>query len=521
MTNAAAAVPRQAEPPRVYSYTRYSTPQQQQGDSLRRQTAAAEMWARANGYELDGSLNLRDLGVSAYRGANVGEGSALGQFLEAVREGAVPKGSILFMESLDRLSRMPTRKARDLFESIIDAGVGIFADGTLFTLENYDLTKMIVALVVASRAAEESATKGRRIRAAWESKRTKARARESTVFAGRHPAWLKRQGDSFTPIPKRVEIVKLIYLAAKRGIGIESICVFLNGNKEPTFGPSPLWGRTSVDRLLRNPAVIGTLQPHEIVHSDGKKSRKPLGEPIANFYPAIIPVKLFTAVQALRGERSTVAPERAIQNLFGGLLKCATCGGGITRASKGANGGRAKLICITAHRGGGCSNVSRLPYDDFERAALEALPRLLAEAPLTATGEIEEQIEKLTAQIEGAGDVMDKLLAALERGGTSPAITRRLSEYQTERDRLEVERRKLSAEAVRLGSPLVVRQLRRLRTGSPLSHPVPPSRRAEAAQRLRSVIQSVSLDVSTGWAVVGWRAGGGSESAFHFAFPPQ
>src|ERR1700747_3247772 len=96
--------------PRCYSYLRFSTPEQRKGDSLRRQTVAAEEYAKRHGLALDTELNLRDLGISAFRGNNVAVG-ALGAFLKAIRDGLVPKGSLLLVESLDRVSRQTARKA--------------------------------------------------------------------------------------------------------------------------------------------------------------------------------------------------------------------------------------------------------------------------------------------------------------------------------------------------------------------------------------------------------------------------
>src|SRR5688500_18546394 len=91
--------PRSSTPPKVYSYTRWSTPGQGDGDSLRRQTAKAEAWAKANGYQL-AETRLQDAGVSAFRGDNVRSG-ALGAFLQAARSGEIPQGSILYVENLD------------------------------------------------------------------------------------------------------------------------------------------------------------------------------------------------------------------------------------------------------------------------------------------------------------------------------------------------------------------------------------------------------------------------------------
>ncbi|MGO4509001.1 hypothetical protein AB4Z51_18475 [Bradyrhizobium sp. 2TAF36] len=46
--------------PKAYSYKRFSTPAQEQGDSLRRQTKMAQDWASRMGVPLDTELNLTD-----------------------------------------------------------------------------------------------------------------------------------------------------------------------------------------------------------------------------------------------------------------------------------------------------------------------------------------------------------------------------------------------------------------------------------------------------------------------------
>ncbi|HEV8029566.1 MAG TPA: recombinase family protein, partial [Stellaceae bacterium] len=104
-----------AEPrPRAYSYLRFSTPEQEHGDSLRRQASMAEAYADKHGLELD-ARSYRDLGVSAFRGANA-ETGMLGEFLDLVRSKAIPQGSYLLVESMDRLSRNKPRKAVKLLE---------------------------------------------------------------------------------------------------------------------------------------------------------------------------------------------------------------------------------------------------------------------------------------------------------------------------------------------------------------------------------------------------------------------
>src|SRR5690606_6486333 len=93
--------------PIAYSYIRFSTSEQSKGDSLRRQIKLSEDYAVQNNLELDKSLNLRDLGVSAFKGDNKDKG-ALSHFLKLVKEKKIQKGAFLIVESLDRLSRAQT-----------------------------------------------------------------------------------------------------------------------------------------------------------------------------------------------------------------------------------------------------------------------------------------------------------------------------------------------------------------------------------------------------------------------------
>ena len=110
--------------PKCYSYIRFSTPEQLKGDSLRRQLKMSEEYAAEKGLVLDDRLSLRDLGLSAFHGHHRSKG-ALGLFLAQVEEGKIPKGSMLIVESLDRLSREEVLDALGQFTSIIKAGVTV------------------------------------------------------------------------------------------------------------------------------------------------------------------------------------------------------------------------------------------------------------------------------------------------------------------------------------------------------------------------------------------------------------
>ena len=115
---------------KAYSYSRFSHPEQAKGGSLGRQLERAKAYAETHGLELDNELTFLDIGVSAYRGANV-ETGRLGEFLSAVKEGLIERDSFLLIENLDRLSRNKPRKAIRLLEEICEAGITVVttADG--------------------------------------------------------------------------------------------------------------------------------------------------------------------------------------------------------------------------------------------------------------------------------------------------------------------------------------------------------------------------------------------------------
>lgn len=54
--------------PKPYSYILFSTPEQEKGDSIRRQVELRDKYVREHGLTLDNSLRLTDRGLSDYKG---------------------------------------------------------------------------------------------------------------------------------------------------------------------------------------------------------------------------------------------------------------------------------------------------------------------------------------------------------------------------------------------------------------------------------------------------------------------
>ena len=420
---------------KVFSYLRFSRPEQMKGDSQRRQLERTEAWVERNGHVLDQSLDLRDLGKSAFRGKNVTEGR-LGAFLEAIETGKVKSGSFLVLENLDRLSRNEVfEEALPLVQRIIKAGVSIV---TLDPERVYSrktvreigpLLEMLLALFLAN---EESRKKAERLSEAWKAKRKNAETRKLTTIA---PKWLKAVKDEagrlqgFEPIPERVEVVERIFQLAGDGLGVEFIAKTLNREEVPTFGRSDFWHRSYVTKVLKNRAVLGEYQPHRMV--DGK--REPIGEVIADYFPAVIEEADFYAAQRNRklGKQNGRHANR-VSNLFTGLVRDARDGGSMVIVDKRSKsnpgkGGQPSLVSSAATVGKPGAVYLSFPYPAFEQSLLawawdlklgDVLPRKssnLEKQIQKAEGRVADlthRIKTLKKKIKSAGDV-DALLDLL------------------------------------------------------------------------------------------------------------
>ena len=348
--------------PRAYSYIRFSTPEQSKGDSYRRQLEKSRAYAEAHSLVLDDSLAFHDEGVSAFRGKNVQTG-ALGEFIAAVDSGRVPPGSYLLVESLDRLSRDKALAALEQFSSILRRGVVIVTlmDGKTFTAESLadHPNDLIMSLLVMTRAHEESATKSKRLRSTWTQKRRLA-AEGGRPLTGVCPAWLKlkKAESKFEIVEDRAKTVRRIYKMSLDGLGKSVIAKRLNSEGLPNFGRGKGWYSSYVYKLLTNPAVYGEFQPHKVIDVEGKRRRKPDGDPIEGYYPPIISKADFLKVQTMLRKRATPSGPRGkrLSNLFTGLAYCGSCGATMHMKNKGKppRGGK-YLVCSNSERGiGGC-----------------------------------------------------------------------------------------------------------------------------------------------------------------------
>lgn len=413
--------------PRAYSYIRMSRPEQLRGDSLRRQLEASRQYADQHGLQLDDGL--QDLGLSAYHGTHRERG-ALGLFLALVERGEVPHGSLLIIESLDRLSREAVLDALHQFTLLINAGIEIvtLSDNQRYSRATIDAdwAKLLVSLSIMARAHEESAIKARRLAAAWEAKRARAAVGRQPMTA-RCPAWIRLGASGqYELIPDRAAVVRRIFEATADGVGRSVLTKMLNRDGVPTFGRSKGWQPSYIAKILESEAAYGIGQPHRKVAG----RRVPDGEPIDGYYPAVVDEALWwracTAREARRGGGGRKGHGYA--NLLSGLCRCSYCGAKLVFLNKGAppKGGR-YLQCDSVRRGLGCS-ARAWRYDVVEGIVLDAVTRLDPARVLhgtTGAPPSESRIGILTQQLAAERERRDKLISAFE-DLDDDAITKRI-----------------------------------------------------------------------------------------------
>ena len=307
------------------SYVRFSTIGQSDGDSIRRQTEATEAYCKRHSLILTDAFRLMDSGKSAFKGANRSPTGALGQLEKQVQEGKIPKGTVLIVENLDRLSREDIVSAQLLLLNLIHQGVEIVAlsdNERRYSKQTLAANpfELIISIMVMSRAHEESKIKSYRVKESWIN-------RNKLAAEGKHinirlPAWLESKNQKYIVTPGKGEVIKRIFQLYLDGFGTQTIAQMLIKEKVLNIAKSmsgkKIWHPTYIQRILKSKEVIG--------YYTGTSPEVP------NFFPAIISETDFYAVQAKIKSRYTYKGQKNNNpHPLSHLLKCDLCGESIVR----------------------------------------------------------------------------------------------------------------------------------------------------------------------------------------------
>ena len=393
-------VPEQKPRKILIPYARVSSSPQAVEDAtgLERQLASARRTLAAHPeWELDDKFSLVDAGLSGYKGKNLDPDAALGGFLKALKEGKIPltPTKVLHIDEMSRLSRLPIKRARALFEGILESGVEIYVaqDSKLYTKESLDNSMdLIISLLRIEAANKYGKELGSSIRRGWQI--IKERAVESgKPYRTKPPGWLRWKATSETeghyePIPERAESIRHIFELALQGHGVRTIVKRLNQEKATLLSTyngktiqSRCWSNTTVQKVIHNKAACGWNENLQ---------------PALNMYPEVIDEKVWYAVKLKMDERKShkyYGRTTNAKNLFVHLAHCSTCGrrmclhvikrnretkrnpnGFGTRGGIGARGGDAesRYLWCEAYVSAMCSS-KQIKYDFVEESFVAAV----------------------------------------------------------------------------------------------------------------------------------------------------
>jgi DNA invertase Pin-like site-specific DNA recombinase len=310
-----------------YSYLRYSSPQQGDGDSVRRQTEAAADWCKRHpDVRLDTHRTYLDRGRSAYHGRHRQRGGALKEFLAEVERGDIPKGSVLVVENLDRLSRENPYDSIPLLCSLVNAGIAVvslFPREMVFERGGDDMS-LTIAAADLGQSHSASAKLAARMDEVWGAKRRAVRD-SGAILTRMLPGWVEERDGRLMLIPERARVVRRMFGLVIGGYGLSLIARELARDGVPTWGEggkrrSKGWTKSYIHKILTSRAAIGEYQPM----SHGR----PDGGPIPDYYPAAVDEGTWLQVQdALRRRKHQGGRiGEKVATLFGGLLRDATTG---------------------------------------------------------------------------------------------------------------------------------------------------------------------------------------------------
>ncbi len=399
----------------AYSYTRFSSAVQTLGDSQRRQSEAFDTYCHRNKLT-PADLKLHDKGVSGFRGKNKTEGK-LGLFLSLVEQKKISVGSVLVVESLDRLGREEPMEAQDTFRKIIKSGIKIvtLSDGQEYTTDSLERnpSQHFIILAVQLRANEESKIKSYRVKARWEN--AHKLAIKGVPHNGTTPSWID-QVDGKYIFNSKADTIRLIVKLAMEGKGMMGVVKELNRLKLAPLGWAKAWSVSSIQHLLYSRSMIGEYLP-----ATGRSKQHPLA-PIPNYYPALITSDEFYKLQNVMNCRKKSAKGRGANtctNLFGRLLVNGVNGSHYVISKK-----KSRLYLATADTMYKGERDTLFPYLPFEKGFLKWVSEVkletrseVSKAAVVAgqLAEVEGRIAKLqTAMIEGDVDSIIPVIRQLD-----------------------------------------------------------------------------------------------------------
>ncbi|MFL9756680.1 recombinase family protein [Vibrio cyclitrophicus] len=299
--------------PQVYSYRRFSNIEQEKGSSIARQKMHAENIANEYGLEINQDLVMTDRGFSAFHAEHKRKG-ALGVFLKLVEEEKIQRGSVLIVESLNRLSREQPFKAQATMNEIIESDITIITakDNKVYNKEviaQAPLETLIYSILELIRAHNESLIKQgysvdfirQQIKEYYDGNPSDV-AGSLVFWLSRKPTQHKKTKGGFE-LNDKVDVVKYILELYNKGNGVRKISRKLLKKNIPAPLGGDVWGVSTISSILCNPALCGRKVFNLSYLLKGNTKTDPYS--LDNYYPAVISEEDFEQMQAKKKRKAS------------------------------------------------------------------------------------------------------------------------------------------------------------------------------------------------------------------------
>ncbi len=464
---------------RVALYARVSTDVQEARGSIGSQLEALRLGAVAAGHEIAGEY-LDD----GYSGARL-DRPALDRLRDEAEAGLFE--AVLCLTP-DRLARVYAYQVLVLDELQRHGVRVLFADAP--ELDDDPQARLLTQVqgVIAEYERAKIAERNRRGRL--------YRARAGEPVSWNAPFGYRRIART-DQAPAHLEVIEPEAVVVRRifdeyvadGHSMRQIALRFHDDGVPSPLGKPMWRYTTISRILRDRAYIGTLyynrtevvQGSGVGHKSPLSRRRPESEWIAIPVPAIVTEAVFEAAQQVSRDNSKWSPRRAEPgaHLLRGLVQCGRCG--CSMACLKTASGRGFIRYYRCHRydpiaAGGRDRVcqERQPRADaLDELVFEHVRETLLRPDVLLAGEtvvtsrlpatdddlLASQLAHMERKLQQAAQERRRLVDAYQAGLLElHELKRRVTEIEARQHRLTVERESMLAQRAELAKENRLRQ---------------------------------------------------------------
>ncbi|MGM0807377.1 MAG: recombinase family protein [Bacillota bacterium] len=366
-------------------YTRVSTDEQaREGLSLQDQKHRLEAYCHAMGWKQSIRFFI-DEGESA---KNL-DRPQLQKLIEEVRENQLSR---VIVTKLDRLSR----KLSDLLQLI----------------ELFQSHK--VSFISISESFDTNTPSGRLTLqvlgavAEFERERIRERVVDNMFHAANQGQWLTSAPYGYELVDKRLKIVeeeavivrRIFTLFLNENLGYYAIAKKLNEEGIPSHTGKEWWNRT-IKLMLTNPAYKGTTIWNRLAGGTTKREKKDIEDWVIteNTHDPIIDPETWEEVQRKTQQKSLPSRAQRSTHLLSGILKCGSCGSGMSYDRAGSKNSKYGVYRCSANKNKGTCSGKVYRSSELEELFKNSLLKLSENFPIQFVPNLEPSKETLTSSV--------------------------------------------------------------------------------------------------------------------------